>query len=447
MLAANFEGAGDPRILRMSPSWPRPRLRWAMVLSTLLASVLVLSLASVPFRHWISSEQAVLFINDIHLDPHYNNRSNSTTWCHETIPSLSTTFPFGRYGCDTTIDLFASFLENTPKIVGRPTAIVIGGDMSAGVYNPLPEYFLPIVQTVRSGLETAFPGVPILPALGNGEFSPNYGIWSNDSLNYAHIVEAWNGLLRPTQVNSYLTGGYCYRDIGPVRLVVLNTVMYHVAREFSGEADPHGQLAWLDQICADASNRGKGVVVFFHAPPSIGARRHLEAQGWHQTYADGFADIYYKHRFAMFSGHFHVDALLPLFDGRGRRGGFVLSAPSLSARHDTNPAFRVIRLRGGRVVDYDQYFTDIIGNPTEALVWRREYSFRALYGVEDLSEGELVKLSERIKNESDTFWKYRSMMYVSNYDRRAFHACLLTSVGRDDLERCLAESPEYTRKS
>jgi hypothetical protein len=116
-------------------------------------------------------------------------------------------------------------------------------------------------------------------------------------------------------------------------------------------------------------------------------------------------------------------------------------APGLSPRNNNNPAFRVIRLSGGRPVDYDQYFTDIISNP-EKLVWRLEYSFRQFYEAKDLSEPELHRLVGDLLTNSTLMWKSRKIMLVGNYDARPFHVCMLSAASSSDLHRCISQSPE-----
>jgi hypothetical protein len=61
---------------------------------------------------------------------------------------------------------------------------------------------------------------------------------------------------------------------------------------------------------------------------------------------------------------------VPIFDSRGRRGGFVMTAPALSPRHGGNPVFRVSKLRNGIVMDYDQFYGDIVENPKEEVEWK-----------------------------------------------------------------------------
>jgi hypothetical protein len=313
-----------------------------------------------------------------------------------------------------------------------------------GLYNPGPEYVMSVIATVTERVAAAFPRVPILPALGNSEFSPNYGVWSNDSLFYANALGVWGRFLAPAERKTFANGGYYFRDFRDTRLIILNTVIYHVNREYTGNTDPNGQFEWLDRVCKEAMKRRLGVLVFFHVPPSAGSRRNLHTQGWHEAYADAFAELYYRHRFTMFCGHLHMDVLLPLTNRFNKRGGYILSAPSLSPKHDSNPAFRVIRVRNGDACDYEQYYADIVANPKGKLEWKLEYSFRKLYGAKNLSEAELHAVATAIKTNSEIMWKYREMMYARNYDRRAFHWCMLDALSKADLQNCLAESAELT---
>jgi FAD/FMN-containing dehydrogenase len=122
-----------------------------------------------------------------------------------------------------------------------------------------------------------------------------------------------------------------------------------------------------------------------------------------------------------------------------------MSAPSLSPRHDSNPAFRVIRVRAGVALDYEQFHADIVANPREEVVWRREYGFRELYGARNLSDEALTEVAETIASDPDAMWNYREMMHAGNFNTRAFHRCMLVSVSREGLAQCLSESTEMTR--
>jgi sphingomyelin phosphodiesterase acid-like 3 len=195
-------------------------------------------------------------------------------------------------------------------------------------------------------------------------------------------------------------------------------------------------------VCESAAAQELELLVFFHVPPSITTRDRFQYQGWYPAFINRFAAIYYKYRFAMVCGHIHIDALLPLFNHQGLHAGYIMASPGISLRHNSNPGFRLFKLNNGRLVDYIQFYADLIDNPKETLAWQIQYSFRELYGARDLSQEELTGVARKILNDSSVMWKYREMMYMKNYDTRAFHRCMLVSVSRRELEMCMAESVE-----
>jgi hypothetical protein len=179
----------DLRVISAVPSFIRAHWRLAIFLPTVMICVPLFLVIAWLVGPRLVSEHSILFLNDVHFDPIYEAHSTATSLCHSpvTVPS----FHFGRYGCDTPIDLLESFLQNAPRLVPSASAVVLGGDLMGGLYNPRPEYVMSVITTVTERVAAAFPGVPILPALGNAEFSPNYGMWSNDSLFYGNVLRVW----------------------------------------------------------------------------------------------------------------------------------------------------------------------------------------------------------------------------------------------------------------
>jgi hypothetical protein len=281
-----------------------------------------------------------------------------------------------------------------------------------------------------------------LPVLGNNEFVPNYGVWSNDTLNFRILAGAWEPFLSPPERQSLEQGGFYYRDFDRLRVLILNTVIYQVYREEDERDDPYGQFAWLDKVCDEARALGLEPFAFFHVPPSMSTRDRFRYQGWHRKYVSRFAAIFAKHRFAMMCGHLHIAAILPLFNDLNRRDGYILSAPGLSPRHDSNPGFRLIKVRNGLAADYDEYGADIGENPPDVLEWRFAYSFNEMYATKNLSHEAIAGLADRIVRNSSLMWRYRRMMYQRHFFARQFHRCLLGAVSREELGECLKKTPD-----
>jgi hypothetical protein len=297
-------------------------------------------------------------------------------------------------------------------------------------------------EQILRKLRSVFPKVPILPVIGNNEFVPNYGTWENDTVNFGILSDIWQGLLSPEERRTLEQGGYYYRDFDRLRVIILNTVIYQVYRSPDDRADPYGQFAWLEKICAAAQDSGREVMVFFHVPPSMSTRDRFSYQGWHQKYVDSFSSIFAKYRFAITCGHLHISAILPVFNSVERRNGYLLSAPGLSMRHDSNPGFRLIRFRHGTPIDYDEFGADVGVQPHDSVEWKFQYSFNQLYGTHNLSHGQLTALADRIFTNSTLMWRYRRMMYQRQFYARQFQGCLLRAVSREELAACLEHAPD-----
>jgi Icc-related predicted phosphoesterase len=401
-----------------------------------LTGWLAFSLLSNGLVRFATDEQSILLVSDLHLDTLYHDRSNASTWCHKLDASLPSNFFNGRYGCDSPEFLIDSLFRALPSLVHRPTAILLGGDYTGA--HAISEWYMDVFARIRRYVASAFPDVPVLPAMGNNEFAPNYGLWSNDTANYAFVAKSWAGLLAKSEVETLTAGGYYYRDFGRLQIIVLNTVMYHVYRPPDDRDDPHGQFAWLQKVCEAGRSQRAEIFVYFHIPPGITTRSHLRSQGWHPKYAEQFRKIYDEFKFTMVCGHLHEDALVPM------SSGYIIATPAISPRHMNNPGFRLFRFARGAPVDYVQFYADLIANPRE-LVWKRQYSFRELYGAKNLSHGELRWVVGRILNDSALMWKYRENMHLRNYDKRPFHHCMLSSLSRAEMERCMTESTECSR--
>jgi hypothetical protein len=275
--------------------------------------------------------------------------------------------------------------------------------------------------------------------MGNAEFSPMYGSWENDTLNYVNAADSWKLFVKEPTLSK---GGYYSLKIGKICLILLNTVIYHRFRPEDPRADPYGQFAWLEQTCQDSLDSGFEPMVFFHIPPSISTRNKFHRQGWYNKYSDRFYEIWNRYRFVMVCGHLHMDTILPLFNSKGEKGAYILSVPGLSPRHDNNPGFRVFHLRNGKAVDYEQYYGDLIENPKDDVEWKIEYRFSEIYGAADLSQKAIQKVTAKIASDDELMWKYHSLLHAGNYEFRAFHQCMLQAMGQSEIEQCLAAKAE-----
>eukprot|EP00899_Mesostigma_viride_P005989 jgi/Mesvir1/15391/Mv06578-RA.2 len=135
-----------------------------------------------------------------------------------------------------------------------------------------------------------------------------------DSLYYGDMRDG-------NALETFLTGGYYSIDLdakpvgiqlrplpSPLTLVVLNTIYYassNIVVNETIEADPVGQLAWLDTTLARAEKRGRKVLLAGHLPPGVSSHG---LRLWKQRYELAFRDIVLAHAHVISAsvwGHVH----------------------------------------------------------------------------------------------------------------------------------------------
>ena len=144
-----------------------------MALNTLAAAILLASL--------IQSSTAGDFwhISDLHLDYFYSEGGDVLNWCHERTGVNQTSEPgagpAGEYSCDSPEVLVFSALEAMQKFQPKPDFIVWTGDSAPHWRDPAPpqdKYIMNVTKRVFRLIDNLFPGVPVVPALGNHDASP-----------------------------------------------------------------------------------------------------------------------------------------------------------------------------------------------------------------------------------------------------------------------------------
>ena len=119
-------------------------------------------------------------LSDLHLDYQYVTGGNLSSWCHAPLQTPSSQHPAaagpdGDYNCDSPYSLVMSALQAMVRLQPRPDFIVWTGDSAPHWSSPHPpdqEYIFNVTKAVFSRLDQLFPGVPVVPALGNHDSSP-----------------------------------------------------------------------------------------------------------------------------------------------------------------------------------------------------------------------------------------------------------------------------------
>ena len=382
-----------------------------------------------------------LFLNDPHIDPLYDPYSDVSNdpvgYCRR--PYNGTTRPnkFGQYLCDPPEVTFLSALRSMKTASPNPEFVIFAGDSIAHGLNVTHELVQSIFKSVITSIEQQYPGVPILVALGNNDFVPNYGTPETDHLNYANIAEVMKSHMNELQHETFLHGGYYYHDIPnqKLRLLLLNSVIYNPYRPV--EDDPSGQFAWIRAVCEEAKGLGYDVGVAMHIFPGVTHWRMTQG-GWHDVYTQKFASLVSEFGFKfILVAHCHYDMLLPLCDSNGTVA-YALSSAAISPGHESNPAFRVLKYQNGEIGDIDQWYADLLPNPSE-LHWKRLYRFTDEYGVPDVSQDSLSKAVKLVSKTSEGIWRYREKVTAMAMDHGSFYYCLLKVSSIDGVKKCMKD--------
>jgi sphingomyelin phosphodiesterase acid-like 3 len=380
-----------------------------------------------------------LYVNDIHFDPFYEPYSLASdpnnSYCRERWPSATIPRPFGQYGCDCPNTTFYSLLAQLPKVCTNPKFIIFGGDALAhdtGYDRPAVASNFKFIITELSNL---YPNIPVLVSLGNNEFVPNYGTDDTDPLDFQSLGEVLRPYMNDNQHQTFLKGGYYFQDFpdDKLRILLLNSIVYDAWRPT--REDPNDQLAWIDSVSAEAKSLGYSIGVSLHMSPQV--ITWVYDQGWDPSYTDRFFSLAAKYDFSFtLVAHSHFDSLLPMRDSGQNPFGFGLSSPSVSPVHVNNPAFRVMKYRGGKITDILQYYAEIMMNPQSDLEWQLEYRFSDAYGVSDLTGGSLTKVVKWVRETGEGMWRYMERTAARAEGHAKFFYCALNLVDGDDIGKC-----------
>jgi len=356
----------------------------------------------------------ILFFNDLHYQYKYNPYGSPQNHCFSNSTNFDG-FPslYGIYGCNSPSRLvhsFFDFLKTRPK----PSMIIFGGD-SVSLPEKTDKAYLEWMDYFMSTLSNIFPSTPVLMTLGNNEFLHNYGSFDTDHHDFHLFAQGLSPYLKSDQIETIKQGGYYSQDFSDqkLRVIILNTVMYltKMSRKNHNETDPWGQFSWLESVVKDARRKNYEIILSMHAPPNALSPEKPKS-GWNPIYLNQFASIIKKYDIhQILVGHSHLDLVFPIYSQEvnedqttklevkfspdnqtennlvlAKEDGFIaLSSPSISPKHGNNPAFRVYKLRKGKVYDYDQYYTDIstLKYQYTQPEWKKHYSFLNTYQIKD----------------------------------------------------------------
>ncbi|TKY85243.1 hypothetical protein EX895_006323 [Sporisorium graminicola] len=133
-------------------------------------------------------------------------------------------------------------------------------------------------------LETAFPGVPLVPTVGNNDIFPHNILFPGPNAVTKEYVHIWQDHIPEYEFHTFEQGGYYVKELLPNRLAAmsLNTLYFYdnnkavdgcvkTKRGKGKDVDPGtAQLDWLEVQLDLFRKRGMQVHLLGHVPPTAG---------------------------------------------------------------------------------------------------------------------------------------------------------------------------------
>ncbi|HEY4591153.1 MAG TPA: metallophosphoesterase [Thermoanaerobaculia bacterium] len=396
---------------------------------TRFLSILVLALlAAFPAAGAAQQDTGTFVVlSDIHFDPLYDpelvsqlQAADARQWLR--IFESSKVTQLSNYGADTDYPLLKSALASLRGRTPEPDFVLISGDFLRHNFPQDKAFARKTLEFLTLRLQATFPGIPVLPALGNNDSDCGDYVQQPGGPFLAALAGLWRPLLGPeagTWAQSFPAGGYYsvpHPTVPKTRLVVLNTVLFSPKYQNCGPApaDPgKDELAWLAGVLKQAADNGEKVWTLYHIPQAVDVYSTVSkgqpTTMWKDEYASAFAGMAGIGLVAAtFAGHSHMDELfLPA------SGGFIHVTPAVSPVFGNNPGYQVFSYSRstGALLDYQSFFLNLGAGQDPDLPWAREYDFQTAYGQSAYDRNAMQAMAAGMK--SDTGTKSRFLLLYS----------------------------------
>eukprot|EP00929_Paragymnodinium_shiwhaense_P068381 TRINITY_DN34379_c0_g1_i1.p1 TRINITY_DN34379_c0_g1~~TRINITY_DN34379_c0_g1_i1.p1 ORF type:complete len:447 (-),score=100.82 TRINITY_DN34379_c0_g1_i1:379-1719(-) len=300
-------------------------------------------------------------------------------------------------GCDSPAALFESASKAAAEITPEADFVLFTGDFVRHGQDRLRDPWNNVTGIVRKASEilaSAFPGMKSehfgVGTLGNDDSPRNYELnittdaASNEWLSDVGSVFVQTGTMPTDAASDYYYGGYWERQLGPITMLSINTIIYsvsHLPKRPLAE-DPFRQFQWLRERLAAARKANSSVYIVGHIPPGIETFGYTAL--WHKEYLEAYLSIVQDKQLggvvaAQLFGHVHKDEFR-LLPNAPTGAGPILLTSALSPIYRNLPSFRVVEYDAGsgRLVSWKTYYAEL-QTGSQPLRWRLGYDALQLY--------------------------------------------------------------------
>ena len=334
--------------------------------------------------------------------------------------------------------LFHSGLQMMSEEEPNPDFIIISGDFihipgRSGTDELSVKNILATIQTVTDLVSEKFPDVPILPCIGNHEYSPSKN-WPDDKWSqwlYQPLSKMWGKWLPQNSLEVFSKHGY-YTTVydNGLRVIALNTNYWawdHQIMTF--DATQAGvQFEWLERTLASARNLNQSVYIIGHHP-MVGRYWGYDVDDLVPMYSLRYNTIIQKYKgiiMGQFSGHEHYNEFRVMRSCRflpspqplnwqsctGEPMAVVFVGQCMSNCRDPGVRLWMYNDRTFELKDYNQY-----GYSNTNKSWTLRYNFKKTYiDMPDMSASSFQAEIDRMSNDNHRFTAFMKRRWEDSTD-------------------------------
>lgn len=415
----------------------------------------------------------VLHISDTHYDPEYEEGSNGACAdpiccrAHNGAPA-SAAARAGKWGhrgkCDIPLRTLESALQHAAE-KNQIELVLWTGDLPPhDPWKAKREDMLENLRVTSALIRKYFPNATVVPSIGNHEAVPvnSFAVYNKANFStqwlYNKFAERWMDFLPESTKETIKRGAFYSVEVAKgFKVISLNTNLCYLYNWWLlyNSTDPSGQLQWLADELQRSEDSGEKVYIIGHVAPV-----KVECI---PVWADNFrriVDRYESTIVAQFYGHTHLDHMYLFYRGDGadkdgrRPTNVAYLAPSVTTFTNSNPAYRVFTVDGGRqsknaswtLLDHETYVMDLIeSNKGEKPLWNLVYTAKQHYGLQSLSPSQWHRLAEAFKTNETLFQDYHRFMHKlvvpheCGKECKAREICTLQAATTTGIRHCMID--------
>jgi len=310
--------------------------------------------------------------------------------------------------------------------------LVFGGDTTSASGDPSMEdtkFHLKNVTDHLKLIQAEAPNMRIFPSLGNHDSYPWHQFPAEKSWVYAEVAELWKDFLPADALVTLKKGGYYTVELTKgLRIMVCNTAEFFPGNTLIplDTKDPGGQISWMHDVLSKAKADGEKVFLFTHVPPGYDEVQYtsLMWKEFNELYLDVLDEFSGNTVVASFYGHVHLDSfrLVHKQNSSNVHAGFLTS--SVTPRWWENPSFAEYVYDASSfsgIKDKIVYYADLPSSnqaPKDPVKWKELYRGTSAYGVKDMSTSSMIKLADKMIDNSKLFAVFKENMKAGELTHR-----------------------------